>query len=199
MAYRETLPRKHGSSPGLGYAPEYVKAMWLMLQQEKPDDFVIGTGESHSVKDFLDLSFACVDLDWRNYVEIDPLYYRPPRSITLLRKLAKREKQLQWHHGLKFPELVASCTGQLEAYSERTNSRSPNENRRSPHDHSRFGLRSKVLLLVIQVRTHVRNQDVPLPPETEFHRILGDSMRMAIILDQLFDMARERAGCAVYL
>lgn len=47
-----------------GYAPEYVKAMWLMLQQEKPDDFVIGTGKSHSVEDFLDLSFACVDLDW---------------------------------------------------------------------------------------------------------------------------------------
>jgi len=78
-----------------GYAPEYVKAMWLMLQQEKPDDFVIGTGESHSVKDFLDLAFACVDLDWHNYVEIDPLYYRPSEVDNLVAETSKARKQLQ--------------------------------------------------------------------------------------------------------
>src|SRR5580693_8061028 len=81
-----------------GYAPEYVKAMWLMLQQEKPDDFVIGTGESHSVADFLDLAFACVDLDWHDYVEIDPLYYRPSEVDNLVAIASKAQNQLQWHH-----------------------------------------------------------------------------------------------------
>jgi len=89
-----------------GYAPEYVEAMWLMLQQEKPDDFVIGTGESHSVKDFLDLAFECVDLDWHDYVEIDPLYYRPSEVDNLVAETSKARKQLQWHHRVEFPELV---------------------------------------------------------------------------------------------
>src|SRR6266480_7225452 len=85
-----------------GYAPEYVKAMWLMLQQERPDDFVIGTGESHSVKDFLDSAFAAVDLDWHNYVEIDPLYYRPSEVHSLVAETSKARKQLQWHHRVDF-------------------------------------------------------------------------------------------------
>jgi GDPmannose 4,6-dehydratase len=117
-----------------GYAPEYVKAMWLMLQQEKPDDFVIGTGESHSVKDFLDLSFACVDLDWRNYVEIDPLYYRPSEVDNLVAETSKARKQLQWHHGVEFPELVSVMVqAELEDITNGKQSMS-NENRRYPSD-----------------------------------------------------------------
>src|SRR5215467_10095385 len=60
-----------------GYAPEYVEAMWRMLQQDIPDDYVIGTGETHSVREFLELAFARVDLDWRTYVRIDERYLRP--------------------------------------------------------------------------------------------------------------------------
>ena len=117
-----------------GYAPEYVKAMWLMLQQERPDDFVIGTGESHSVKDFLDLSFACVDLDWHNYVEIDPLYYRPSEVDDLVAETSKARKQLQWHHGVDFPELVSVMVqAELEAISNGKHSIS-NENRGYPPD-----------------------------------------------------------------
>jgi GDPmannose 4,6-dehydratase len=101
-----------------GYAPEYVNAMWLMLQQERPEDFVIGTGESHSVKDFLELAFACVDLDWHNYVEIDPLYYRPSEVDELVADNAKARKQLQWHHRVDFPELVSIMVqAELEAIS----------------------------------------------------------------------------------
>jgi len=86
------------------------------------------------VKDFLDLSFACVDLDWRNYVEIDPLYYRPSEVDNLVAETSKARKQLQWHHGLKFPELVSVMVqAELEAIANGKQSIS-NENRRSPHD-----------------------------------------------------------------
>src|ERR1700674_4349405 len=60
-----------------GYAPDYVRAMWLMLQQDEPDDYVIGTGEAHSVREFADFAFAAVGLDWRQYVKVDPRYFRP--------------------------------------------------------------------------------------------------------------------------
>jgi GDPmannose 4,6-dehydratase len=89
-----------------GYAPEYVEAIWLMLQQETPEDFVIGTGESHSVKEFLDLAFACVNLDWHDYVEIDPLYYRPAEVDHLVADTSKAIRHLNWHHQVGFPELV---------------------------------------------------------------------------------------------
>jgi GDPmannose 4,6-dehydratase len=111
-----------------GYAPEYVNAMWLMLQQERPEDFVIGTGESHSVKDFLDLAFACVDLDWHNHVEIDPLYYRPSEVDDLVAETTKARKQLQWHHRVDFRELVSVMVqAELEAISNGKHSMS-NEN-----------------------------------------------------------------------
>ena len=89
-----------------GYAPEYIEAMWLMLQQDTPDDFVIGTGTNHSVKEFVDLAFSHVGLDWREYVQIDPLYYRPAEVDNLLADPTKARKQLQWHHHVEFPELV---------------------------------------------------------------------------------------------
>ena len=66
-----------GARRDWGYAPEYVEAMWLMLQQEAPEDYVIGTGESHSVGEFVTAAFSCVDLEWRDHVELDPRYLRP--------------------------------------------------------------------------------------------------------------------------
>ena len=89
-----------------GYAPEYVEAMWLMLQQEEPDDYVIGTGENHSVRELLDLAFSQVGLDWRDYVETDPLYYRPTEVENLLADPGKARRQLHWYHRVGFRELV---------------------------------------------------------------------------------------------
>jgi GDPmannose 4,6-dehydratase len=89
-----------------GYAPEYVEAMWMMLQQDEPEDYVIGTGESHTVKEFMDLAFARVGLDWTKYVTIDPRYYRPAEVHSLLADPSKAQKQLRWQHRTGFRELV---------------------------------------------------------------------------------------------
>jgi GDPmannose 4,6-dehydratase len=89
-----------------GYAPEFVEIMWRMLQQDEPDDFVIGTGEAHSVREFLDESFGYVSLNWEDYVKIDPRYFRPTEVNYLLADLAKARKALKWEPKIKFPELV---------------------------------------------------------------------------------------------
>ena len=90
-----------------GYAPEYVEAMWLMLQQPKADDFVIGTGESHSVRDFLDEAFKCAGIDdWNGFVEVDPRYYRPTEVEHLVADNTKAKEKLGWQPKVKFPELV---------------------------------------------------------------------------------------------
>ncbi len=89
-----------------GYAPEYVEAMWLMLQQDKPDDYVIGTGEAHSVKEFLDEAFAYVNLDWHNYVDIDARYFRPTEVSVLRADASKARRQLQWEPKIRFKQLV---------------------------------------------------------------------------------------------
>ena len=89
-----------------GYAPEYVEAMWLMLQQDEPGDYVIGTGEMHSVREFLELAFAEVGLDWREYVETDPRYYRPAEVDALQGDAAKARRMLGWEPRVRFPELV---------------------------------------------------------------------------------------------
>ena len=89
-----------------GYAPEYVEAMWLMLQQDKPVDYVIGTGQSHSVKDFLEAAFSYVNLDWHEYVKIDPRYYRPAEVELLLADPAKAKRELGWQAKVGFKELV---------------------------------------------------------------------------------------------
>lgn len=89
-----------------GYAPEYVEAMWMMLQCEKPDDFVVGTGESHTVREFLDEAFGYVGLDWHKYVEIDPVYFRPTEVDYLLADPTKTRTQLGWNPKVKFHELV---------------------------------------------------------------------------------------------
>jgi len=89
-----------------GYAPDYIEAMWLMLQQEKAADYVIGTGETHSVKEFLMEAFNYVDLDYKGYVEIDPRYFRPTETELLLADSSKARKELGWSPRITFKELV---------------------------------------------------------------------------------------------
>jgi len=89
-----------------GYAQEYVEAMWLMLQQDQPEDFVIATGETHSVSEFLDEAFAYHDLDWRPYVDIDPKYYRPAEVDLLVGDASKAKRILGWEPKTKFKDLV---------------------------------------------------------------------------------------------
>jgi len=89
-----------------GYAPEYVEAMWRMLQQDNSDDFVIATGKSHSVRDFLDESFGVLDLDWKQYVEIDKRYFRPTEVDILVGNAKKAKQRLGWEPKVNFKELV---------------------------------------------------------------------------------------------
>jgi GDPmannose 4,6-dehydratase len=89
-----------------GYAPEYVEVMWKMLQLEKADDYVIGTGESHTVREFLDEAFSYAGLDYHDYVEIDPRYFRPTEVDYLLSDPSKAVKQQNWKPKVKFHELV---------------------------------------------------------------------------------------------
>ncbi|MGE0268335.1 MAG: GDP-mannose 4,6-dehydratase [Candidatus Omnitrophota bacterium] len=89
-----------------GYAGDYVEAMWLMLQQDQPDDYVIATGETYSVKQFLTEAFSYKDLDWKKYVEIDPRYFRPTEVDTLIGDAAKARKKLNWKPKVNFKELV---------------------------------------------------------------------------------------------
>jgi GDPmannose 4,6-dehydratase len=89
-----------------GFAGDYIRAMWMMLQQEKPDDFVIATGESHSVRDFLDVAFESVGLNWQDHVEIDPAYLRPADSTLLVGDPSKARTTLGWNQSVSFPDLV---------------------------------------------------------------------------------------------
>lgn len=89
-----------------GFAGDYVKAMWLMLQQEKPDNYVIATGETHSVRDFVAEAFACVDLDYEKYVITDPRFMRPAEVDLLLGDPSHAKKQLNWEPTVTFKELV---------------------------------------------------------------------------------------------
>ena len=89
-----------------GYAKDYVEAMWLMLQAEEPDDYVISTGETHSVREFLDEAFGHLNLDWKDYVEIDPLYYRPAEVDVLRGDAAKARRVLGWKPKVTFEALV---------------------------------------------------------------------------------------------
>jgi GDPmannose 4,6-dehydratase len=89
-----------------GYAKDYVEAMWLMLQQEQPDDYVVATGETHSVREFLEEAFSLVNLDWEKYVEIDPRYFRPAEVDLLLGDATKAKQKLGWTPKTSFKELV---------------------------------------------------------------------------------------------
>lgn len=89
-----------------GYAPEYVEAMWKMLQQDEPDDYVVATGETHSVKEFLNEAFSLVGLDQEKYVEIDPKYFRPAEVDELLGDATKAKEKLGWTPKVTFKDLV---------------------------------------------------------------------------------------------
>jgi GDPmannose 4,6-dehydratase len=89
-----------------GYAKEYVEAMWRMLQQGQPDDYVIATGQTHSVEDFLTESFSHVNLDWHDYVELDPKYLRPAEVDLLIGDASKAKAELGWEPKVTFQELV---------------------------------------------------------------------------------------------
>lgn len=89
-----------------GYAAEYVEAMWLMLQQDKPDDYVIATNETHSVREFCEETFALLDLDWQEYVRHDDRYERPSEVDLLIGDTSKAKKQLDWEPKVRFKDLV---------------------------------------------------------------------------------------------
>jgi GDPmannose 4,6-dehydratase len=89
-----------------GFAGDYVQAMWLMLQQDAPDDFVIATGERHSVRELCELAFKLVDLDWEEHVEIDPRYLRPAEVDLLQGDASKAQRELDWRPTVGFAELI---------------------------------------------------------------------------------------------
>ncbi|MBE9222286.1 GDP-mannose 4,6-dehydratase [Cyanobacterium stanieri LEGE 03274] len=109
-----------------GYAKDYVVAMWLMLQQEKPDDYVIATGETHSVKEFLELAFNYVNLKWEDYVRFDERYLRPAEVDLLIGDPTKSKEKLGWKPSVTFPELVALMVdADLEAFGLNTQTGKP--------------------------------------------------------------------------
>ncbi len=89
-----------------GYAPDYVRAMWLMLQREQPGDFVVGTGQAHSVREFVELAFEAAGLDWKEHVEVDPRYFRPAEVDYLCADASRARKVLGWEPAVGFEELV---------------------------------------------------------------------------------------------
>lgn len=89
-----------------GYAKDYVVAMWLMLQQPEPDDYVVATGETHSVQEFLEVAFSYVNLNWQDYVEIDPRYFRPTEVDLLLGDATKAKEKLGWQPQVTFADLA---------------------------------------------------------------------------------------------
>ncbi len=89
-----------------GYAPEYVEVMWQILQQDRPDDYVIGTGEVHTVQEFIEEAFGYAQLDWRRHVAVDPRYFRPLETPELIADAGKARRALGWSPRIKFKELV---------------------------------------------------------------------------------------------
>jgi len=89
-----------------GHSRDYVEAMWLMLQQDEPDDYVIATGENHTVKEFLELAFGCAGLDYKKYLEINPELFRPAEVVTLCGDASKAKKNLSWENKTDFETLV---------------------------------------------------------------------------------------------
>ncbi len=105
-----------------GYAPDYVRAMWLMLQQDAPDDYVVATGETHSVQEFVEEAFGYVELDWREFVVQDPKFYRPAEVDLLVGDPAKAGEKLGWEPTVSFRELVRLMVqADLDAWERRLN------------------------------------------------------------------------------
>jgi GDPmannose 4,6-dehydratase len=106
-----------------GYAKDYVEAMWLMLQHDRPDDFVIATGQTHTVRDFLDAVFSHLDMDYKQYVEIDPRYFRPTEVDLLIGDASKARKELGWEPKVTFHELarlMADADLRLAEYEQKS-------------------------------------------------------------------------------
>ncbi len=110
-----------------GYAPDYVAAMWKMLQFERADDFVIGTGESHSIREFLDAAFGYLDMDWHEHVQIDPRYFRPTEVDYLLADASRAREVLGWEPRVFFKDLVRIM---VDADLEAIGLESPGEGRK---------------------------------------------------------------------
>ena len=89
-----------------GYAKDYVEAMWRILQQDQPGDYVIATGETHSVREFCEEAFGCVGLDWKDYVKVDPKYFRPAEVDLLLGDASKARRELGWSPQVSFKQLA---------------------------------------------------------------------------------------------
>ena len=105
-----------------GYAGDYVRAMWLMLQQDKPDNYVIGSGTTHSVRELCEVAFGCLDLDWERYVVVDPKFYRPAEVDLLVSDPSKARRVLGWEPIVSFQELVQMMVStDLEALQKADN------------------------------------------------------------------------------
>ncbi len=108
-----------------GYAPDYVHAMWLMLQQDHPDDYLVATGETHSVREFCQVAFDHVGLDWEKYVVVDPKFYRPAEVDLLVGEPSKAKRLLGWEPSVTFQELVRIMTDADLAGLQQTGNHSP--------------------------------------------------------------------------
>jgi GDPmannose 4,6-dehydratase len=107
-----------------GFAGDYVEAIWLMLQQDEPTDYVVATGQEHSVRDFAEIAFEHAGLDWERYVETDPAYLRPAEVDHLVGDASKARERLGWRPSLSFHELVELM---VDTDLERLSSTSPVE------------------------------------------------------------------------
>lgn len=117
---REVFLGNLDSKRDWGYAGDYVKAMWLMLNQEKPDDFVIATGETHTIREMCDVAFKYVGLDYQDYVKVDPKFFRPAEVEILLGSPEKAKKQLDWQPKVSFKELIEMMVeSDLQSVKER--------------------------------------------------------------------------------
>jgi len=108
-----------------GYAPDYVHAMWLMLQQDHPDDYLVATGETHSVREFCQVAFDHVGLDWEKYVVVDPKFYRPAEVDLLVGEPSKAKRLLGWEPSVTFQELVRIMTDADLAELQQTGNHTP--------------------------------------------------------------------------
>jgi GDPmannose 4,6-dehydratase len=117
-----------------GYARDYVEAMWLMLQADAPDDYVVATGETHSVREFLDEAFGYLNLDWQQYVEIDPRYYRPAEVDLLLGDATKARTSLGWEPKVDFKQLVRLMVDHDLALAQQESAARPTQNSFSKND-----------------------------------------------------------------
>jgi GDPmannose 4,6-dehydratase len=136
-----------------GYAPDFVAAMWKMIQNDNPDDYVIGTGEAHTVREFLAEAFGYVGLDWEEVVRIDPRYYRPNEVDCLQADYAKASRALNWEPRVYFKDLVRIM---VDADLEMIGLESPGEGRRILEAHHGEWHRWESQVLGVQEQSHLK-------------------------------------------